>query len=86
MKSTNPYNLHTNERTNNQPKMSSNMITMMSTVSSTPMDTMPSWMSISEGDGGADAPAQKASLKKKLGAAGSAFKGFFKDQAKVYRM
>ena len=66
--------------------MSGNL-TIMSTVSSTPMETMPSWMSISHGETiGTDIPMSKWTLKKKLCDAGSGFKDFFKGQAKIYRV
>lgn len=63
---------HASERT--QPTiMSSNLTTAMSTVSSTPMETMPSWMSISEDDvANADIPLARWTLTKKPRTAGHA--------------
>jgi hypothetical protein len=67
--------------------MSINIANIMTTITNAPIDTMPSWMSISEGETiGTDHPVEKCSLKKKLGVAGSAFKKFFGEQAKVYRI
>jgi hypothetical protein len=67
--------------------MSANLAIAMTAASSTTINTMPSWMSISHGETiGTDHPVPKWSLKKKLGDVGSGFKGFFKDQAKIYRM
>jgi hypothetical protein len=70
-----------------QTIMSANLTTALATSSSTTINTMPSWMSISHGETiGTDHPVPKWSLKKKLGNVGSAFKGFFKDHAKIYRI
>jgi hypothetical protein len=49
--------------------------------------TMPSWMSISEGETiGTDHPKAKCSLKQKLGAFGRGFKQFFTEQGQIYRI
>lgn len=67
--------------------MSANLAIAMTAASSTTIDTMPSWMSISHGETiGTDHPVPKRSIKKKLASAGRAFKGFFKDHSKIYRV
>jgi hypothetical protein len=67
--------------------MSANMTSNLSTIYSGEIATMPSWMSISEGETiGTDLPAKKTTLKQKLSGAGSSFKHFFGDHAKMYRV
>jgi hypothetical protein len=50
-------------------------------------DNMPHWMRVSKGETiGTETPVARRTMKQMLCDAGRAFKTFFKDHAKMYRM